>query len=51
MELPYSTELSPVYAVLTTSINNEKTLLLGFFTPVHIAPAQSLVAQMDCLQI
>lgn len=34
MELPYSTELSPVYAVLTTSINNEKRILIiRFFYP------------------
>lgn len=28
MELPYSTELFPVYAVLTISINNEKSILI-----------------------
>lgn len=53
MELPYSTELFPVYAALTTSINNEKTILIitfFFFTPAHIAPIHSLGAQMDRLQ-
>lgn len=50
MELPYSTELFPVYAVLTASINNEKRILIiTFFTLAHIAPMQSLVAQMDWL--
>lgn len=34
MELPYSTELFPVYAVLTTSINNEKRILVITFLPL-----------------
>lgn len=34
------------------SINNEKRILIiTFFTPAHIAPIESLVAQMGCLQI